>query len=103
AAAQQARIQQMLEEDAFTAIHRRWQRLGYPFPTLVPSLATAIGSSADRPEALAELVGILLNDGVRKPTIAVASLRFGAGTPFETAFAPRTADGEQVLVPEIAR
>ena len=33
------------EVEAFTDIHRRWQRLGYPFDSLTPSYATAIGSS----------------------------------------------------------
>ena len=34
--------------------------MGYPFASLTPSLATAIGSSGDRPAALAELMGIIL-------------------------------------------
>ena len=59
-------------------------RVGYPFDSLVPSYATAIGSSADRPAALAELLGILVNDGVRRPTERLARFHFGAGTPFET-------------------
>lgn len=46
-------------------IHQRWQPVGYPFDHLVPSLATSIGSSGDRPAALAELMGIILNDCVR--------------------------------------
>ncbi len=50
--AQDTRIRIMLEEDAFAHIQKRWARLGYPFDHLVPSLATAIGSSADRPGAL---------------------------------------------------
>jgi hypothetical protein len=49
--------------EAFVEIHTAWKRVGYPFGYLVPSFATAIGSSADRPAALAELVGIILNDG----------------------------------------
>ena len=36
----------MLEVEAFLDIHQRWPRLGYPFDHLVPSLATALGSSA---------------------------------------------------------
>src|SRR5690606_3369446 len=55
--ARDSRIRIMLEVEAFTDIHRRWQRLGYPFEHLVPSLATALGSSGDRPAALAELMG----------------------------------------------
>jgi membrane peptidoglycan carboxypeptidase len=82
--AQDTRIREILEQDAFAQIQKRWARLGYPFDRLVPSLATAVGSSADRPGALAELVGILLNDGVRLPTARFESLQFGAGTPYQT-------------------
>ena len=83
--AQDNRIRIMLEADAFAHIQKRWARLGYPFQRLVPSLATAIGSSADRPGALAELVGIILNDGVRRNTQRFESIEFGSGTPFDTA------------------
>ncbi|MBV8060851.1 MAG: transglycosylase domain-containing protein, partial [Alphaproteobacteria bacterium] len=82
--AQDTRIRIILEADAFAQLHDRWARLGYPFGRLVPSLATAIGSSADRPGALAELVGIILNDGTRLPTIRFESLMFGEGTPYQT-------------------
>ena len=54
--AQDSRIFTLLEVEAFLDIHRRWARLGYPFGHLVPSLATALGSSGDRPAALAELM-----------------------------------------------
>ncbi len=65
--AQDSRIKTILEIEAFEDIHEGWKRVGYPFNTLVPSYATAIGSSADRPAALAELVGVILNDGIRYP------------------------------------
>jgi len=68
----------------------------------VPTYATAIGSSSDRPVALAELVGILMNDGVRRPTQSLTNVHFAAGTPYETLFQRGTADGEQVLDPQIA-
>jgi hypothetical protein len=45
--ARDSRIRTMLEIEAFLDIHQRWQHLGYPFDHLVPSLATAIGSSGD--------------------------------------------------------
>ena len=67
--AQDTRIRILLEMGAFLEIHKAWQRLGYPFDALVPSYATAIGSSADRPAALAELMGILVNDGYRMPMV----------------------------------
>ena len=81
---QDVRIRGLLELEAFLEIHRNWKRLGYPFDSLVPSLATAIGSSADHPAALAELMGIILNNGVRVPTVLIERIRFAADTPFET-------------------
>ncbi len=102
--AQDTRIRIMLEEDAFAHIQKRWARLGYPFDRLVPSFASAIGSSADRPGALAELIGIILADGVKMPTERFDSLEFGKNTPYETLLklSPDTR-GEQVLSPVIAR
>ena len=99
---QDIRIKQILEEDAFKLIHQRWARLGYPFPSLVPSYATSIGSSADRPEALATLVGIIQNDGVLKPAARIEALHFAAGTPYETRFEKRPAQPERVMASEIA-
>lgn len=82
--AQDTRIGIMLEEEAFDRIHAEWKRLGYPFESLIASYATAVGSSADRPGALADLMGVIVNDGVRLPTARVTRLHFAAGTPFET-------------------
>jgi len=84
---QNKRIRIMLEEDAFDLIHQAWQELGYPFDSFVPSYASAIGSSADRPAALAELMGIIVNDGMRLPNRRLEYLRFAENTPFETNFA----------------
>ncbi|NJO67619.1 MAG: glycosyl transferase family 51 [Rhodospirillales bacterium] len=95
------RIRIILEEDAFEQVHRAWERLGYPFPSLVPSLATALGTSADRPAALAELMGTILNDGVRVPTARVTRLSFAEGTPYETHMA-LPSDPERILPREIA-
>lgn len=103
AAAQDERIRTLLEADAFTVIHGHWQRLGYPFASLVPSYATAIGSSGDNPQALAELVGILVNDGLRKPLSTIEELHFAAGTPFESQLRARPRAGERVLSAEVAR
>jgi membrane peptidoglycan carboxypeptidase len=100
--AQDMRIKQILEEDAFELIHQRWARLGYPFPSLVPSYATSIGSSADRPDALATLVGIILNDGFLKPATRIEALHFAASTPFETRFERRPGTPARVMAPEIA-
>lgn len=100
--AQDKRIRMLLETEAFQVIHRRWQRLGYPFPDLVPSYATAIGSSGDNPAALAELAGIVLNDGIRQPSVRIHELHFAARTPFETIMDRRPGTGEQVLSPVLA-
>lgn len=101
--AQQVRIDIIVEVTAFERIAAEWRRLGYPFEHLVPSLATAIGSSADRPAALAELMGIVVNDGVRRPTVRIDQLRFAAATPFETLLVRHAEAGERVLSAEIAQ
>ena len=63
---------------------RAWRRLGYPFDSLTPSYATALGASGDRPAALAELMGIIVNRGMRLPVERVGALQFARGTPYET-------------------
>ncbi|MGH8354002.1 MAG: transglycosylase domain-containing protein [Pseudomonas sp.] len=100
--ARDSRIRIMLEVEAFLDIHRRWQRLGYPFDHLVPSLATAIGSSGDRPAALAELMGIIQNDGMRLPVVRVEQLHFAAATPYETALGQAPDRGKRVMASEVA-
>jgi membrane peptidoglycan carboxypeptidase len=92
----------MLEIEAFLDIHQRWQRLGYPFDHLVPSLATAIGSSGDRPAALAELIGIIQNDGIRLPVLRIDSLHFAADTPYETLLTNNPELGKRVLPSAVA-
>jgi membrane peptidoglycan carboxypeptidase len=100
--AQDRRIRTLVELEAFQEIHRSWQRLGYPFASLTPSYATALGSSADRPAALAELVGVLLADGVRKPVLRIGEVRLAEDTPYETHFVATGAGGERVLPAEVA-
>ncbi|MFP5305744.1 MAG: transglycosylase domain-containing protein, partial [Gammaproteobacteria bacterium] len=100
---QNTRIRMLLEQDAFRVIHEDWARQGYPFDHLVPSLATAIGSSGDRPDALADLVGIILNDGMQLPDSEIDALHFAAGTPYETRLKWVPPPGERVLLPEVAR
>jgi len=100
--ARDSRIRIMLEVEAFLDIHRRWQRLGYPFDHLVPSLATAIGSSGDRPAALAELMGIIQNDGIRQPVVRIDNLHFAAATPYETRLSQAPDRGNRVMVSEVA-
>lgn len=100
--ARDSRIRTMLEIEAFLDIHQRWQKVGYPFDHLVPSLATAIGSSGDRPAALAELIGTILNDGVRMPTLRIDSLHFAADTPYETHLTNDPDVGKRVMPSEVA-
>jgi membrane peptidoglycan carboxypeptidase len=100
--AQDVRIRTLLEMEAFQEIHRHWKRLAYPFEALVPSYATAIGVSGDRPAALADLIGIILNDGVRQPTVRLEDLHFAAGTPYETRVTRLPEATERVMPPEIA-
>ncbi|HTT13032.1 MAG TPA: transglycosylase domain-containing protein [Burkholderiaceae bacterium] len=100
--AQDERIRIELEQQAFAEILRSWRRLGYPFEALTPSYATAIGSSGDRPTALAELMGVIVNRGMRRPVNRIESLSFARGTPYETRLDYRTPAAERLLAPEIA-
>ncbi|MDD3528310.1 MAG: transglycosylase domain-containing protein [Gallionellaceae bacterium] len=101
--AQDNRILSLLEIEAFQEIHQRWRRLGYPFASLVPSYATAIGSSADRPAALAELMGVILNDGVRPALTTIQRMEFAADTPYHTVFAGPPPAAERIIPAEVAR
>ncbi|HYN60118.1 MAG TPA: transglycosylase domain-containing protein [Rubrivivax sp.] len=102
--AQDRRIRTLIEIDAFEHVHESWRRVGYPFDSLVPSYATAIGSSGDRPAALAELMGIIVAGGVRQPTVQLETLHFAAGTPYETLLQHGVANApERALAPEVAQ
>ena len=100
--AQDARIRNLLEVDAFAEIHKSWRRLGYPFEAMTPSYASALGASGDRPAALAELMGIIVNRGLRLPVTRLATLRFAQGTPYETHLAQQPAPPQALLPPELA-
>jgi len=99
---QDMRIRIMLEQDAFAQLHAQWKRLGYPFDRLVASYATAIGSSADRPDALADLIGIVLNGGLKLPKTRISSIHFAANTPYDTVMKRDPAPPERVLAAETA-
>jgi membrane peptidoglycan carboxypeptidase len=99
---QDLRLRVVAEEDAFDRLLQDWKRQGYPFGHLVPSLATAIGSSGDRPDALATLMGIILNDGVRLPTTDLVRVRFAADTPFDTTMVYRPEAPRRVMSPDVA-
>lgn len=98
---QNVRIKTLLEQDAFKYIWQDWRHQGYPFDHLVPSLGTAIGASGDRPDALANLIGIILNNGVQLPTVDLDRLNFADGTPYQTDFVRQGAP-QQVLDPAVA-
>ncbi|HEX4593654.1 MAG TPA: transglycosylase domain-containing protein [Bryobacteraceae bacterium] len=100
--AQDNRIRTLLEQDAFREIWKSWKRQGYPFVSLVPSYATTIGVSGDTPAALAELAGIVMNDGVRYPAMKIDQLHFGRGTPTETVVSRDIPAAKRVVAPEIA-
>ncbi len=101
--AQDIRIQSLLEVEAFDYLLHDWKRLGYPFDNITPSYATAIGSSGDRPAALAELMSILVNDGVRVPMVSLTGLHFAADTPYDTRLSMKAPKGERLMPVEVAR
>ena len=100
--AQDKRIRNLLELQAFLEIQRGWQRLGYPFASMTPSLAAAIGSSGDRPAALAKLMGIVVSGGLSYPTVLIDRVDFAADTPYETSLTRSEVAGERVMAPEVA-
>lgn len=101
--AQNTRIRIMMERDAFEHIHRSWQNLGFPFERMVPSYASALGSSGDTPAALSTLAGILQNDGMMMPSIKFTDINFATNTPYELNFASSDREAVRVLPVEIAR
>lgn len=101
--ARDSRVRTVLEIDAFSDIHRRWKKMGYPFDHLVPSLATALGSSGDRPAALADLMGIILNGGERLPTQRFTKVEFARDTPYETIMERSIPIENKVMQPEVAK
>ena len=101
--AQNLRLSIRIEQDAFARMTPAWRRLGFPYERLVPSLAAAIGNSGDRPEALAELMGIIVNDGQLRPAIKFRSLHFAPRTPYQTFFAMARTAPCQVMHREVAR
>jgi len=101
--AQDIRLRIRIERDAFARMTPFWQKLGFPFKKLVSSYSTAIGSSCDQPAALAELIGIILNDGIRRPAVSLKQIRIGYGTPYHTVLDCSPTLGKQVMEPAVAR
>lgn len=100
-ATQDRRIRRMVELQAYEAIGKSWRALGYPFETLTPSFAAAIGASGDRPGALAQLIGIVADNGTMRPPHSIDTLDFAVGTPYETHFAHAPGAGRAAVSPEI--
>ncbi|MCW3478768.1 transglycosylase domain-containing protein [Neisseriaceae bacterium JH1-16] len=101
--AQDHRIRGMIEREAFVEIGRQWRALGYPFESLTPSYAAAVGASGDRPVALAELMGIIGSGGWKLSNPSLTSLDFAANTPYETHFSYAPAAPERLLPDEIVQ
>jgi len=99
---QDTRIDTVLEQDAFDQLLVDWTGQGYPFNHLVPSLATTIGSSGDRADALTTLMGIILNDGVWQPTTDLERVTLAPQTPYATQMAYRSALPQRVLSSDVA-
>ena len=100
--AQDVRLRIHIEQDAFARMTPYWKRLGFPFEHLTPSYATAIGDSSDRPIALADLMGIIANDGVRLPVIRFEQIRLAPDTPYHTVLEPMHSEGERVMSASVA-
>ena len=96
------RVRAELERRAFLKLARLWTAQGYPYTNLVPSYGTALGSSGDRPGALAELAGAVAGGGVlARPTIE-RRITLGAGTPYQTSYTPPPPAPLRRMRPEVA-
>ena len=100
---QNTRIRTIVEQEAFEHIQKTWQKLGFPFEKMTPSLASALGSSGDTPAALATLAGILQNDGMRVQSQKFSNIHFAENTPYELDFNAGEPKAERVLPVEVAR
>jgi membrane peptidoglycan carboxypeptidase len=100
-ATQDRRIKRMVELKAYDAIGKSWRALGYPFATVTPSYAAAIGASGDRPASLAQLMGVIANGGNKVPTESIARVDFAQDTPYETHFTRASVAPQAVVSPEI--
>ncbi len=99
---QMHRIYTVLEAQGFEVILEQWQTLGFPFEYIVPSLATALGSSGDKPRALARLIGIVRNDGINLDESLIENLSFAKGTPYEVTLNRLHKPQERVMTKEVS-
>ncbi|MBV1929501.1 MAG: transglycosylase domain-containing protein, partial [Gammaproteobacteria bacterium] len=101
--AQNKRIRIMIEQEAFDDhIIHRWKKQGFPFDRMVASYASSIGVSGDNPNSLADLAGILMNEGQRKTISTFEEISLAKDTPYETNFKDLYEQSEQVISPEVA-
>jgi hypothetical protein len=100
--AQNRGIYQLLEINAFNKILSYWKKVGYPFNHIVPSLATSIGSSGDRPTSLSRLIGMIINDGKLCPERRFTSIKLGKDTPYYTHLVPSKGKCTQVINKDVA-
>jgi membrane peptidoglycan carboxypeptidase len=92
----------IMEQDAFVDIHKLWKGVGYRNAQLVPSLATSLGTSADQPAALAELMSIIMNGGMRRLPHKVTKVSMAKDSPYEVSYIPEPAKDKRALSKEIA-
>ncbi|TXD37859.1 hypothetical protein FRC98_09280 [Lujinxingia vulgaris] len=92
-----------VEEEVFGVLQKEWARAGYPFERLTPSLATALGSSGDRPASLALLVAAVRAGGLVPRLDSVEGVRLFEGTPYETWLRPAPTPPVRAFGPEVAR
>jgi len=78
-------------------------QMGYRNRRLVPSLATALGTSADQPAALATLMSIIANEGLRLPEVKMKKVALAGGSPYEVTLVRRRVEGERVLSQEVVQ
>ncbi|RDV39014.1 hypothetical protein DV096_00115 [Bradymonadaceae bacterium TMQ3] len=95
-------IHYAIEEEVFGALQQEWARAGYPFERLTPSLATALGSSGDRPASLARLVAAVRGGGSVPALSHVRLVRLFEGTPYETWLRPTKTQPVRAFGPEVA-
>ncbi len=101
--AQNKRLRIILEEDAFTHIHKMWAKNGFSFEKMTPSLGSALGDSGDTPAALAEFSGIIVNGGIRKPSIRFTDMTLAPDTEErERAYTRKPEESVRVMPQEVA-
>lgn len=99
---QNTRIYSILEAQAFEEILKDWNKLGYDFDYIVPSLATALGSSGDKPIYLARLIGTIINNGKSIDEHRITKLHFAEKTPYETILERIPQPSTQLITPEVS-